>query len=67
MVDKLGKPTSTRMSPTGFRAFTWERQGRSILLTGYPAGVAVTETKTTEAPSAPDASPPKIERTLPEP
>jgi hypothetical protein len=67
MVANMGKPTSVGTSAAGFRSFTWERPGSTILLTGYPAGVAVTETKTTEPSAVPDASPPNIERVLPEP
>lgn len=40
-----GKPTSVGTGDRGFRTYTWDKADKSIVLTGYSAGVIVTESK----------------------
>jgi hypothetical protein len=40
-----GKPSFVGAGESGFRTFTWDTSDRRIVLTGYPAGVMVTESR----------------------
>jgi hypothetical protein len=57
VAEKAGPPTSTAVGPRGFRVYTWETASKTITLSGYPAGVIVTErvpTPTTAGPPSPE-------------
>jgi hypothetical protein len=43
IADTNGKPTSAGVGERGFRMYTWELTNKTITVTGYPAGVIVTE------------------------
>ncbi len=45
LAEAHGKPTSVAPGERGFRVFTWDTPGKTVTLTGYGAGVIVTETK----------------------
>jgi len=56
LVEKAGPPTSTAVGSRGFRVYTWETPTKTITLTGYPAGVIVTEQvpSKVDAPASPE-------------
>jgi hypothetical protein len=48
-----GPPTSVARGERGFREYTWKAPTKTITLSGYPAGVSVTESLAAEEDHAP--------------
>jgi len=46
--ETIGKPSSVGRGDRGFRVYTWETPTKTTTLSGYPAGVIVTEASATD-------------------
>jgi len=55
ITEKNGAPMTSEKGDRGFRVYTWATATKTITLTGYPAGVIVTESRNTEEPAQPSA------------